>query len=89
MSHGEFAEAVIAGCRMLKGSITSWGRTPARNRAVGGSPTSRHLEWLAVDVVYDEPMEASDRRRVWEELGLHFWPEGNHDHISLPEGGHF
>ena len=89
MSVGEFAETVILGCRRLKGSITSWGRTATRNTAIGGSPTSRHLAWLAVDVVYDEPIEAAERRQVWEELGLHFWPEGDHDHISHPEGGHF
>ena len=89
MTIEDFAVAVVHGCRALKGSVTSWGRTPARNAKVGGSPTSRHMEWFAVDVVYDEPAEEADRRLVWEGAGLHVWPEGDHDHISVFEGGHF
>ena len=89
MTVNEFASSVVKGCQALGGSITSWGRTAAHNVQVGGSPTSRHLAWFAVDVIYDRAIEEAERRRVWEALGLHVWPEGDHDHISWPEGGHF
>ena len=89
MTLSEFAVAVQSGCAELGGSITSWGRTSRHNQQVGGSATSRHLAWLAVDIVYDEPHEAAQRREVWEGLGLHFYPEGDHDHVSVPDGGHF
>ena len=89
MTIGEFAEAVKTGSEKLGGSITSWGRTPARNKLVGGSPNSRHLTWFAVDVIYDSAVEEAARKDIWEPLGLHVYPEGDHDHISVMTDGRF
>lgn len=44
----------LAECRRLAGiafAITSSYRSPEKNRAVGGSPSSMHLQGRAVDVV--------------------------------------
>lgn len=84
MTPEEFAGRVREGCSKLNGSVTSWGRTTYRNSLVGGSATSRHLAWMAMDIAYDVPIPRDERKRVWDDLGLHFWPEGDHDHISVP-----
>ena len=34
-------------------SVTGGKRTAKRNKKVGGHPDSRHLQWMAVDVVLD------------------------------------
>ncbi len=63
-------------------SVTSWIRSGARNRRVGGNPNSRHLLGLAVDVVLDRPADTkvfmSDCRR----LGLRAIDEGDHIHVQ-------
>jgi len=79
-----FAPRVAGYCTELGASVTSWGRTPAHNAAVGGTPNSRHLAWLAVDVVYDVPqdletVEAAAKR--WDLLVLR---ESDHDHVYAP-----
>jgi Peptidase M15 len=53
MTPEQFAGAVRQYCLALGGSVTSWGRTPARNAAVGGDRRSLHLAWKAADVTYD------------------------------------
>ena len=63
--------------------ILAWGRTEKRNAAVDGHPASRHMVWMAVDVVLDEPEE---HHRLMEDamaLGLKAINEGNHIHIQV------
>ena len=40
-------------------SLSGGGRTKKRNKLVGGHPNSRHLLWLAWDVVLDDMSPAN------------------------------
>lgn len=82
---GAFAERVRDYCLATGGSVTSWGRTPARNARVGGVPTSYHLHFLAVDVAYDAVPGVSVRERFAERCGLKLVIEGDHDHLQPAE----
>lgn len=64
-------------------SVTSWGRTEVRNKAVKGHPRSRHLDWLAVDVVPDNWDDHGDVMRDAAALGLRALNEGDHIHIQV------
>ena len=55
----DFADALRAYCQATSGSVTSWGRTPAHNKAVGGVTESAHTLWIAADVVYDVKLPGS------------------------------
>lgn len=84
MSIGEFAEAVATYCLIHGGSITSWGRTTLRNKAVGGVPGSSHRFWRGADVVYDSTDVWKDPNRIEyaRRLGLKIIAEGDHDHLQ-------
>ena len=49
-----FPTVIIALAEQIPFSITSWIRTPKRNKLVGGVPDSKHLRGLAVDLVLDD-----------------------------------
>jgi len=76
-----FAWATWNYCGTLGGSVTSWGRTPRHNAAVGGDPRSLHLDWRAVDVVYDTMPPLDRAQDVARQLGLYVHREGDHDHV--------
>lgn len=82
MTPSQFANAALAYCAATGGSVTSWGRTAKRNAAVGGVANSAHLLWLAVDVVYDEPLDVAHRKSLATRLGLTLIDEGDHDHLQ-------
>jgi hypothetical protein len=83
MTPNDFFSAVQAYCYAAGGSVTSWGRTPKHNKAVGGVDDSAHLLWTGADVVYDGGMEADPLRdRLAARLGLMLVHEGDHDHIQ-------
>ncbi len=63
-------------------SVTSWFRTPRRNAEVGGHPRSRHLDGLAVDLVMDEGVEATEFTKMAKACGLHLVDEGSHIHVQ-------
>ena len=63
-------------------SVTSWIRTPKRNKRVGGVPHSKHLSGLAVDLVPDS--------RDWKPIihafrirGLKVLVENDHLHVQV------
>lgn len=56
-------------------SVSSWGRTPHRNKLVGGSKTSQHLIWGAFDVIPDDmARDAQHIKRHFERLGCWVQP---------------
>ncbi len=66
-------------------SVTSWGRSAAHNKAVGGRDDSQHLGWTACDVVWDDrtrpPLEVLQHEAT--KVGLEVDREADHDHIEI------
>lgn len=72
--------------------VTSGFRCPAHNRAVGGSPGSRHLVGQAADVI----VPGLDFRTVWTQArlvpalvrgGIGLYPDSGHVHLDVrPDG---
>ena len=79
-----FSIAVFRYCQAVRGSVTSWIRTEARNAFVGGKKKSLHLEGLAVDVVCELLEDDPDKRaKLARGFGLQLIVEGNHDHLQM------
>ena len=69
-----------AGARSL--SVSSYYRTPERNAAVGGVPTSLHLQGLAIDLVGGQA-DILAVAGLWRALGLDAVVESDHLHLEL------
>jgi Peptidase M15 len=85
MTRAEFLDAAYDLCQKYRASTTSWFRTDAHNKAVGGVPHSPHRFGLAVDVTYDTPLTADQKTMFIEDakrLGIFVLPEGDHDHLQ-------
>ena len=69
-------------------SVTSWGRSPAHNEAVGGKADSQHLFWTAADVVWDSGTrpELSVLQAEAAKVGLEVDREPDHDHVEIARG---
>jgi hypothetical protein len=80
-----FAALLIDYCQAMRGSVTSWGRTLAHNRAVGGDARSLHLTWRAADVVYDTMPDRAAAQDAARRRELYVHREGDHDHIRPAE----
>ena len=81
----KFAGQGLKYARRVGGSITSWLRTPARNRIVGGVHNSRHLDALAMDVAPDPGgfvLSREARYEIAAGLGVRLIIEGDHDHLQ-------
>ena len=50
----QFSDAVYAIAKKYDGSVTSWGRTNARSKLVGGFAGDPPTWWLGMDIVYDD-----------------------------------
>ena len=78
-----FARTVLVLAGQYQFSVTSWGRTAAHNARVGGVINSRHLEWLAVDMVCDSVDEYLRLTQGAELLGLQVIAEKDHIHVQV------
>lgn len=79
---GVFALLVEDLARLFPVSVTSWFRSRAHNAKVGGKPTSKHLQGLAVDLVLDpgvDKVRLITTARAW---GLAVLDEGDHLHVQ-------
>jgi hypothetical protein len=77
-----FAAAVVAYRRAVNGSITSWGRSPERNRDVGGHPRSAHLVDLGADCVPGPGFADVAREHIAAQHALRAIIEDDHDHLQ-------
>jgi hypothetical protein len=66
----------------VRGTVTSWWRSSARNAAVGGVPSSLHLYGLAIDYVPPRSDWRLDEQ-TFRAAGLRVLNEGDHLHVSL------
>ncbi len=67
-------------------TASSWFRTVARNRSVGGDPESQHLFALAVDITGPREVLTRIGRRA-QLSGLTALLEGSHLHVQLFPAG--
>jgi hypothetical protein len=81
----DFWLAVVEYRRRLPCSVTSWGRDPVHNHAVGGASNSKHLDDRAVDVVYPADVPITHRIDTARTLGLILRAESDHDHLEAPD----
>lgn len=84
MSAQEFAQRILTLATRWRFSVTSWGRTPTRNKRKGGHPNSRHQTWQAVDIVLDKAAEKKAFRTECRRIGLIPVSEGDHIHVQTP-----
>lgn len=77
-----FIRSVWLLCYKHKGSVSSWGRTIAHNKAVGGVPDSWHTLWLGCDVVLDDMRQNTEFENDAQFLGLWAKMEGDHYHLQ-------
>lgn len=78
-----FLGQIMGLCRKFDASVTSWIRTPSRNRFVGGHPQSQHLTGTAVDLVLDDTRKTDQLIHAAQRLGMTPINEGDHIHIQL------
>lgn len=77
-----FSTLVWTLCTLYPSSVTSWIRSPIRNKAVGGDKASRHLLGLAVDVVPDDKKHLDPLAQAARALGLDAVIYPGHVHIE-------
>lgn len=79
----EFCQAIIHLCALYTCSVTSWIRTPARNKKVGGHERSNHIVGFGADLVPDDPAAKPALVAAAWKLGLDAIDEGDHVHIEV------
>jgi hypothetical protein len=79
----EFLLTATRLCVEYSCSITSWIRTEARNKRVGGKANSTHLMGFGLDLVPDDPARKRSLIDAAHEAGLDAVDEGNHVHIEV------
>jgi len=85
IANSEFFTGVVTLCKISNCSVTSWIRSPARNKAVGGVDTSLHLTGEAVDVVLDEPNDIGLLLVTANELNMKIIVYYDHVHLEVKD----
>lgn len=67
-----FVDKVVILCLMHQGSIISWGRSVEHNSRLKGHPTSFHLCFLAVDILFQTIHRKEEAKQTCTRLGLHW-----------------
>jgi hypothetical protein len=80
---GEFASKIAQISSCVDFSVTSWIRSPKRNKAVGGAENSLHKTGMAVDIVLDNRKDMHLFVLKASSLGLKVRVEGDHIHVSM------
>lgn len=78
----DFCLTMATLCRIHSASVTSWMRTPTRNKAVGGTEPSFHQHGLAMDVVLDDPTGNRAFVEHAQAVGLQAIDERTHIHVE-------
>ena len=78
----EFGERCMLVCLKWRASVTSWGRTEARNQFVHGVSGSYHLNWLGMDVYLDDQKKNLDFEKDCAIFGLTALYEVDHYHLQ-------
>lgn len=74
----------VAVALAVPGRVTSWWRSPLKNRSVGGNPWSLHQLGLAVDVLPTAGNRAAlERVRSWLPWRAVLVNEGDHLHFQV------
>ena len=63
-------------------SVSSWGRTVTRNKALGGVEGSNHLLWLGMDVILEPMVKNIDFEADAAKIGLQAIFEKDHYHLQ-------
>lgn len=82
MDAKEFTGHALTLAIRFRFSVTSWIRTPARNKAVGGQDNSTHLYGLGLDVILDNPVDAPQFTATANKIGISVLDEGDHLHLQ-------
>lgn len=82
MTVGSFCTTVFCLCKLYGGSVTSWARSAAHNKAVKGVANSKHLDGLALDVVLDDAVNQTPFIEACRALKLRAFWDKDHIHIE-------
>jgi len=63
-------------------SVSSWGRTVTRNKALGGVEGSNHLLWLGLDAILEPMVKNIDFEADAAKIGLQAIFEKDHYHLQ-------
>jgi len=87
---GQFAESVADVGQRYGGNITSWGRTDAHSKSVGGFAGDPHTWWVGADMIYDAGWPPMVELSMYAKArGLKVIRETHHDHyqpLDIPAG---
>lgn len=82
MTVGHFCTVVYSLCKVYNGSVTSWVRSIAHNKAVGGVANTKHLDGLALDVVLDDAANQTPFIAACRAVKLRAFWDKDHVHVE-------